>query len=189
MTALPKRSPRRSTQPGVVGGQRFAAVAVAATEESDAFSFAIIDERGPPAAPFMVEGRMFDVDDPHEGVVNEAGAAAFGVGVGDTLEVRTVGWDQRDEYVDDSGVGLELSGPRISVTVTGITRNAVDIAQQDDPFLTLGPAFVERYGDEVVHCPCIDMFDVEQGHEEDGRRLDRPRLPRRRVRRRLRGGW
>ena len=151
----------------MVDGQRFAAVAVAATEESDAFSFAIIDQRGQPAVPFMVEGRMFDVDDPHEGVVNEAGAAAFGVGVGDTLEVRTVGWDQRDEYIDDSGVGLELSGPRISVTVTGITRNAVDIAQQDDPFLTLGPAFVERYGDEVIHCPCIDMFDVEQGHEKE----------------------
>ena len=142
-TALPKRSPRRSTLPGVVRGQRFAAVAVAATEESDPFSFAIVEERGRPAAPFMVEGRMFDVDDPHEAVVNEAGAAAFGVGVGDELVVRTVGWDQLDEYIDDSGVGLELCGPRIAVTVTGITRNAVDIAQQDDPFLTLGPAFVD----------------------------------------------
>ena len=81
-------------QPGVVDGQRFAAVAVAATEEFDAFSFAIIDQGGQPAVPFMVEGRMFDVDDPHEGVVNEAGAAAFGVGVGDTLEVLTVGWDR-----------------------------------------------------------------------------------------------
>jgi hypothetical protein len=151
-------------QPGVVGGQRYAAVAVAATEESDPFSFAIIG--GEPAVPLIVDGRMFEVGDPHEGVVNESGAAAFGVGVGDTLEVRTVGWDQREEYIDDSGVGLELSGPRISVTVTGIIRNAIDIAQADDPFLTLGPAFVERYGGDVITCPCIDMFDVEQDHEE-----------------------
>ena len=31
--------------------------------------------------------------------------------------------------------------------MTGIQRAAVDIAQQDDPFITLGPAFLERYGD------------------------------------------
>jgi hypothetical protein len=153
--------------PGVEGGQRFVALAVAATEQADPFSFAIAEEQGKPMVPFVVEGRMLDPVDPHEVVVNEAGAAAFGVGVGDQLELTTVGWDQRDEYLDDNAVGTERSGPRIEVTVTGIIRNAVDIAQQDDPFVTLGPAFVERYGDEVIHCMCIDMFDATTGHEAE----------------------
>ena len=50
-------------------------MAVAATPEADAFAFAFVEQRGEPADPFMVEGRMFDPDDPHEVLVNEAGAA------------------------------------------------------------------------------------------------------------------
>ena len=153
--------------PGIVRGQRFAAVAVAATEESDAFAFAIVDEAGAPHHPFMVEGRMFDPDDPHEAVVNEAGAAAFGVRAGDRLVLGTIGWDRLDEYLERSAAFVERTGPVIEVTVTGINRTAVDIAQQDDPFLTLTPAFVARYGDRVINCPCIDNFDAALGREDE----------------------
>ncbi len=98
--------------------------------------------------PFMVEGRMFDPDDPHEVVVNEAGAEAFGVGVGDRLVLGTdrLGPARRVPRAEPRR-SSERTGPTIEVTVTGIHRSAVDIAQQDDPFVTLSRAFVERYGD------------------------------------------
>ncbi len=153
--------------PGVVRGDRMAAVAVAATEEADAFSFAIVEQRGEPANAFMVEGRMFDPAEPHEVVVNEAGSRAFGVGVGDSLVLGTVGWDQLEDYLAENGIGDERTGPRIEVTVTGIQRAAFDIAQQDDPFITLGPAFVEQYGDQVIHCMCIDVFDAAPGRADE----------------------
>ena len=155
-----------SADPSVRSGQRMAAMAVAATPEADAFAFAFAEHRGEPASPFIVEGRMFDLDDPHEVLVNESGAAAFGVGVGDRLVLGTVGWDQLDTYLAQAGVVDERNGPRVAVTVVGIHRTAVDVAQQDDPFIALGPAFLERYGDEVIHCTCIDSFDVEPGEEE-----------------------
>ncbi len=155
-----------SADPTVRSGQRMAAMAVAATPEADAFAFAFAEHRGEPASPFIVEGRMFDLDDPHEVLVNESGAAAFGVGVGDRLVLGTVGWDQLDTYLAQAGVVDERDGPRVAVTVVGIHRTAVDVAQQDDPFIALGPAFLERYGDEVIHCTCIDSFDVVPGEEE-----------------------
>ena len=152
---------------GVVGGQRQVAVAVAATAEADPFSFALAEQGGDALLSFMVEGRMFDPDEPAEVVVNESGAAAFGVGVGDRLQLTTVGWDQLDTYLEqNAAASVERNGPRIEATVVGINRNAVEVAQQDDPFIFLGPAFVERYGDEVIHCTCIDLFVAASGEEE-----------------------
>ena len=92
---------------------------------------------------------------------------AFGVGVGDRLVLGTIGWDRLDEYLERSAAFVERTGPAIEVTVTGIHRSAVDIAQQDDPFVTLSRAFVERYGDRVINCPCIDNFDAAPGREDE----------------------
>ena len=40
-------------------------------------------------------------------------------------------------------------------------------AQQDDPFVLLSPAFAREYADQIVNCPCIDLFDVEAGRDDE----------------------
>lgn len=125
---------------GVTHGERLAAFAVAAGESPSFFSFALVEEGGQPDRPFLVEGRVFDYDDPTEVMVNEAAAQLHAVGAGDELVLRSVGWDRVDEYLERAGQFVEPDGPQLTVTVTGVNRDAFDIAQQDDPFVLLSPA-------------------------------------------------
>lgn len=89
--------------PGVTHGERLAAFAVAAGESPSFFSFALVEEGGQPDRPFLVDGRVFDYDDPTEVMVNEAAADLHGVGPGDELVLRSVGWDRVDEYLERQG--------------------------------------------------------------------------------------
>ena len=153
--------------PGVTHGERFAAFAVAAGDAPSFFSFALVEEGGQPDRPFLVAGRVFDVDNPTEVMVNEAAAQLHGVDAGDQLELHSVGWGRVDEYLQRAGEFIEPDGPQLTVTVTGVNRDAFDIAQQDDPFVLLSPAFARQYSDQIVNCPCISLFDVEAGRDDE----------------------
>ena len=111
---------RRRQVPGVISVQRMAAMAVAATQEADAFAFAFAEQRGDPGRPFMVEGRMFDPDEPDEVVVNEAAVVAFDVALGERLVLETVGWDELDVYFEQDSLGGRRDGPQVEVTVVGV---------------------------------------------------------------------
>ena len=152
--------------PGVTHGERFAAFAVAAGDAPSFFSFALVEEGGQPDRPFLVAGRVFDVDNPTEVMVNEAAAQLHGVDAGDQLELHSVGWGRVGEYLQRAGEFIEPDGPQVTVTVTGVNRDAFDIAQQDDPFVLLSPAFARQYSDQIVNCPCISLFDVEAGRDD-----------------------
>jgi hypothetical protein len=152
--------------PGVIGAQRISAFAVAVGDNPDAFSFALLEETGPAPEPLLVSGRRFDLGDSTEVMLNESAADVFGLGAGDQVELRSVGWDRLDEYLSQDGAFVEKDGPTLTATITGVQRTAVDMAQQDDPFVLLSPAFAEQYADRIVNCACLSMYDVEPDRAE-----------------------
>ncbi|MBL7500697.1 ABC transporter permease [Frankia sp. CNm7] len=84
--------------------------------------------------PIVIEGRDFDPD-AAEATIDEDAARGLGLGVGDTVPLRMLTLANYNNF--DTGFG-EPGGPRITVTITGITRMAGDARHQTP--LILSPA-------------------------------------------------
>ncbi|CAN5651597.1 hypothetical protein BH18ACT2_BH18ACT2_12730 [soil metagenome] len=152
---------------GVVRAQRIGAFAVAVGDNPDAFSFALLQEAGEPERPLMVAGRRYDPGDPTEVMINESAAEVFGLGAGDVIELKTVGWDRLGEYLGQDGSFVEKDGPAVTAMITGVQRTGVDVAQQDDPFVLLTPAFAQQFGQQVINCACLSWYDVAPGRTDE----------------------
>lgn len=110
--------------------------------------------------PIVVAGHEPDPTSPTEAVVNEAFADAFGIGVGDTFDLRSITAD----HLEAAGGGQLRSDPdgtHFTMTVTGIERQPRDLQsgsqdQQGSVFgsdtwsLLLTPAFWDSLDGNVA---------------------------------------
>ena len=106
----------------------------------------------------IVSGRDADPTDAHEVTINEEAAAEAGVGVGDTVTLRSYASDQVTEFFE--GNGASDNGPRVEAEVVGIFRTLEDIATQPEARVTLTPGFLDLYGDQIVACTCAIVANV-----------------------------
>ncbi len=110
--------------------------------------------------PIVVDGRAPDPASPTDATINEAFAEAFGIGVGDTFDLRSI----TRERLEDAGGGridADPDGTDFLMTVTGIERQpsdlpndaAIQAATEPDTeawSLTLTPAFWDSLDGDVA---------------------------------------
>lgn len=99
--------------------------------------------------PRVLDGRLADPDRADEVTVNENQSRLLGVGVGDTLRLRSYATDQMDAVRNNDQ--LEPAGPELRLSVVGLTRSAGDVGTVDDDgaVLVLTPAFDRAYRDRT----------------------------------------
>jgi hypothetical protein len=118
--------------------------------DAEWFSAAVGAQRGRAPTSLVIQGRAFDVDDPHEAMVNEAAAAEWG-SVGSELTLQTLDPTQL-AMMADAEKGTP-NGPTIGVQVVGVVRGIEEITDVPEPILYTTPAFVERYAGKVGMIP------------------------------------
>ena len=98
----------------------------------------------------VMEGRFPDRAAPHEVALSERTAQRLSLGVGDVLTLATLS-PASSEELNEVGT-FEPDGPEVPLDVTGIVRDAGDVAsRRDDITLTfLTPAFREAHPPEEV---------------------------------------
>jgi hypothetical protein len=102
--------------------------------------------------PVVLEGRMPDVDDPHELVLNELAAAQLGVHTGDRIEVPTFAAGDT-EVLTSGGDWPGFRGPVADFEVVGVVRLPDDLvgsSKDSTPMLVATPAFLEQSRSEVA---------------------------------------
>ena len=99
--------------------------------------------------PLILEGRRFARDQVGEVFVNTEYADTTGVDVGSEIPLVSFTPDQTMQLIEGEDPGTP-AGPQIDVTVVGIGRTEVELAERT-PILVFTPAFYERYRDEVGH--------------------------------------
>lgn len=144
---------------GVQGLFAGAFTAVAIPELPVFLATTIVDARGDVLRPVTVEGRHIDVDGldtlaADEVLLNEAYADLLGVGVGDTVTLVSMDQEQFLPFMgSDPAVGAP-AGPTIVARVAAVSRYVEDVTDRPGPNLTLPPAFLAEFGDDVGHCIC-----------------------------------
>lgn len=104
--------------------------------------------------PVVVEGRMFDDDDPTEAVVFEQAAERIGVGVGDELELAML--TPEEVAMFDTGFG-DPDGPTVQLRITGVIRTPSDAS--GSPLLG-SPAFARQYPDAAATALFVRLDDT-----------------------------
>lgn len=99
----------------------------------------------------IIDGRRADPDAIDEAVVTESTAARLGVEPGDRLRLISFSPEQAAE-LEQGENDVEPGGPDLSVRVVGIARTGNDlVARPQDPVPSLlTPAFLHRYGNEIL---------------------------------------
>ncbi|MET0327077.1 MAG: ABC transporter permease, partial [Ilumatobacteraceae bacterium] len=122
-----------------------ASMAVGRVEGPGTVYTALLTGPAPPAGlftPVVVAGRPPATDAPEEVLVIEAYADDFDLVPGDTITLDFLTPDEVAQF--DTGFG-DPDGPTVELVVSGITRLP---GARQSPIIA-GPAFFERYGDEV----------------------------------------
>ena len=153
--------------PGVISATEGVLWAATPSPEIAAFQSGLARLAGEPSRPFVVAGDVPDLDDAHQVVLNERAARALDVGVGDRLTILTVAPEQSQEWGENDGSVDDFRGPEVPVTVAAITRGAEDIAQAEDPRISLTAGFLRDYGAEVFHCRCVVGLYVDPSHLDE----------------------
>lgn len=111
--------------------------------------------------PLVVEGRLPDPDRTDEVAVNEDFARALGLHAGDQFDLRTITPDGLGPIIADQADPRDPDGEDLSMTVAAIIRRPADLrtsVDQDNEYVgsdswhvSVGPAFVERFGDRLAN--------------------------------------
>jgi hypothetical protein len=118
--------------------------------------FLVLPLTGESNVPLMLEGELPDPDEALEIMVDEELAASRDLQPGDTLRMHGFAPDQLEE---DSNGSEPPRGPAMDLEVTGVFRTPNDVVPRPSPDdvvytgtqdLILGPAWYERFGDEVA---------------------------------------
>jgi hypothetical protein len=118
--------------------------------------FLILPLTGESNVPLMVEGKLPDPDEPLEIIVDEELAESRRLDPGDTLRMHGFAPEQLQ---DDANGEFPPRGPAMDLEVTGVFRAPNDVVPRPSPDdvvyaatqeLILGPAWYERFGDEVA---------------------------------------
>jgi hypothetical protein len=140
---------------------------IGATLDEDGFFFAAAlgDDRGDAPTQQIVRGRLPDPNATDEIVVNESAVEDWGVDVGDTAPMATLGVDQWEQFI-----GIEPydpQGPVIDVRVVGVIRDLESITDRPEPFLIASSGFLERRRDEIANAIGIAFVNVEPGRSDE----------------------
>jgi FtsX-like permease family len=133
--------------PGVRGVRVHAYVAMSPAPGADFFAFGFGAERGESPRAEFVSGRAPDPAAADEVVVNEAAEEVWGVHVGESLTVATLGSGQWPVFFRFESGSPE--GPTMELRVVGVMREIESIADRPEPMAEVTPAFLARWGDQV----------------------------------------
>ena len=150
--------------PGVTGVREFAFVAIAPEGFANFFALAIIDRRGSPIHPVMLEGESladFKSLGSDDVFLNEAMSKQLGKHVGDTVVIHSL-TARAVRRITDPGLGDGPSRPDHPTRgSSGSARSPEDVSDSPDPFLLMTPAFYEQYHDAIGGCRCDVQVNAE----------------------------
>lgn len=111
--------------------------------------------------PLVVEGRLPDPDRAEEVAINEDFARALGLHAGDQFDLRTITPAGLGPIIGGQADPRDPDGEDLTMTVAGIIRRPADLRTSVDQnnesvgsdswHLSVGPAFVERFGDRLAN--------------------------------------
>ncbi len=149
--------------PDVTSAYAFVLLGLAPQPSENFFSVGIAERAGDSGDDdvFIIDGRNLDLAAADEIVVNEAMADQLGKGPGDQVAL----WSKTDEQflievfnesraIDEQVDPGPPAGPRPTVTIVGVFRGIEDVSDNPDPFLAVGPGFLEAYGPDMWRCEC-----------------------------------
>ena len=127
--------------------------------------------------PIVVDGRLPDPRRPDEAAVNEDFAAALGMHAGDTFALRTVTPEGLGPIIGGQTDPPDPSGEDLTMTVAGIIRRPSDLrlsseqanetVGSDSWYVGVGPAFVDRFGDQLANFGFGVAGQVKPGQRAD----------------------
>ncbi len=149
--------------PDVTSAGSYVLLGLAPQPSENFFSIGLAERAGDSGDDdvFIVQGRNLDLAAADEVIVNEAMADQLGKGPGDQVALWSMTEEQFliqvfnesrpiDEQVDPG----PPAGPRPTVTIVGVFRTIEDVSDNPDPFLAVGPGFLESYAHDMWHCEC-----------------------------------
>ncbi len=150
--------------PDVASARSYVFLGLAPDPSDSFFSIGIAERAGTFTGDddvFIVDGRNLDDAADDEIIVNEAMADQLGKGPRDQVAL----WSQTDEQfqilaANESRAPSEQAdpgppaGPRPTVTIVGVFRTIEDVSDNPDPFLAVGPGFLDAYADDMWNCAC-----------------------------------
>lgn len=111
--------------------------------------------------PLVVEGRLPDPNRAEEVAVNEDLARALGVHAGDRFDLRTVTPAGLGPIIAGQAEPRDPDGEDLTMTIAGVIRRPADLRTSVDQnnesvgsdswYLSVGPAFVQRFGDRLAN--------------------------------------
>ena len=134
---------------GVLGTRAFTYLAATADPDGGFWSFVMEPGRGAAPTDPLIAGRLPRADAPDEVLINESARGIWHTDLGRTLRIYTLGPGQMRTFF-----GLEQSpaaGPVLDLRVVGVARDAEDISDLPEAVFVAGPAFLGRWGDQVLH--------------------------------------
>ena len=114
--------------------------------------------------PRLIAGRLFDVNDPTQALINEAAFRTGALHVGETVSLKGFTPDQLDVVLRGSNVARK--GPSASVKVVGVIREPTDLSTSSPPpgviytgnsVLVITPALYRRVGPETANFLGLDV--------------------------------
>jgi hypothetical protein len=137
--------------PGVRGVTVASFIAATPDPDGDFFNMAMGAERGEAPTQLVVQGRLPSPGAPDEVLVNEFALEAWKVDLGDTMTLHTLDPSQWDTFA--GLVDADPGGPEIEVQVVGVMRDLESITDRPEPVLGASPAFLDRWGRDVLSVP------------------------------------
>jgi hypothetical protein len=150
---------------GVIGAVEVAFVPVAPVGFANFFNLALIDRRGNAMRPSWLSGTAiedFKTLRVNEVFLNESMSKRLHVTTGDTLVLRTLTAAQFEESLSQDTT-IVPAGPTLTARIAGVNRTPEDVSDAPDPFVTLSPAFYEKYHDQIGGCRCDVLLNVDPG--------------------------
>ena len=147
---------------GVNGVAELASVAVAPKGFSNFFSLAIIDRRGEAIRAIWLAGTPiedFKTVRADEIFLNESMVKRLDRRTGETVELQSLTPQQFEASLNHSST-IVPAGPTLNARIVGVNRGPEDVSDAPDPFLTLSPAFYEKYHDQIGGCLCNVLLNV-----------------------------
>jgi len=114
--------------------------------------------------PRVIAGRLFDLNDPTQALINEAALRTGALHIGETVSLRGFTPDQMDVVLRGSNIAPK--GPSASVRVVGVIREPTDLSTSSPPpgviyagndVLVITPALYRRVGPGTANFLGLDV--------------------------------
>ena len=114
--------------------------------------------------PRLIKGKLFNLNDPTEALINEAAYRTGALHIGETIELKGFTKEQLDVVLRGSDVLPK--GPTASVKVVGVIREPTDLSTSSPPpgviytgsnVLLITPALYQQVGQQTAHFLGLDV--------------------------------